>query len=89
MTFKQFVENTEELRGRFAAKAEDIDYLIDVYIKWHHAMKSRKYWAGRNREQYQAAQEEEQRLAKVSGMYSAEMRLFAQEMGRRKLGEES
>ena len=85
MTFKQFLENADDLRRLLQAKAEDIDFLVDVYLKWHKAMKNRKYWSGRNEEQYLANRDEEVKLANIWANYPSEMRALAQEWGRRKL----
>ena len=73
-------ENADNLRNQLRMKAEDIDYLVDVWIKWHHAMKNRKYWAGRNREQYLAAREEENQLSNIIAQYPDDIRMFVQEL---------
>ena len=85
MTFKNFIENAEELRRQLNAKREEIEYLVDVFVRWCKIMTARKYWAGRNQEQYQAAREEETQLANIFSKYPHDLRIVAQELGKNKL----
>ena len=86
MNFKQWLENADDLRKQLNTQAEEIDYLVDLYLRWYRCMKNRKYWAGRNDEQSRAAREEETKLANTYSKYPYELRMFAQELARKKLG---
>ena len=81
--FKKWLEN-DELRRRLNTQAEEIDYLIKVWLRWRKCQKNGSYFAGRNREQYLAAHDEAKKLCKVFWSYPKHLQDFVREWVRDK-----